>query len=122
MVTATADEASSPKTEPEKQNMKRANYENETRDLIARLRDAGFAPLTVDNGESVTKWDEENQTAFADEAMACDESVIRCTDPNGRKVALYLVYGNGPGELVCDHTDTPELSSIVSAFYDAHNA
>ena len=99
----------------------RPNYEKETHDLIARLLAAKFVPLTVDNGETVTKWDEENQTAFADEAMACDESVIRCTDPNGHKVALYLVYGNGPGELVCDYTSTPELDAVVDEFYAAHS-
>jgi leucyl-tRNA synthetase len=102
--------------------MKRTDYDRETRDLIARLRAAGFVPLTVDNGEAVTKWDEENQQAFADEAAACDESLIRCTDPNGRKVTLWLVYGNGPGELVCDYTATPELEAVVDAFYNAHNA
>ena len=100
--------------------MNHDDYDTETRDLIARLRAAGFAPLTVDNGETVTKWDPENQQAFAEEAAACDESVIRCTDPHGRKVALYLVYGNGPGELVCDYTATPELEAVVESFYDAN--
>jgi len=101
--------------------MKRTDYDKETRDLIGLLTSAGFVPLTVDNGETVTKWNPEDQEAFAAEAAACDESVIRCTDPNGRKVALYLVYGNGPGELVCDYTATPELEAVVDDFYKANS-
>jgi len=95
-------------------------YNTETRSLLHRLIKAGFTPLTIDNGETVTKWNADDRTLFVEEAMACDESTLRCVDQDGRKVALFLVYGNGPGELVCDFTDTPELAAVVDAHYSAH--
>jgi hypothetical protein len=96
-------------------------YETETRSLLHRLMKAGFTPLTVNNGASATKWNADDRTLFIEEAMACDEATLRCVDQDGRKVALFLVYGNGPGELVCDFTDTPALAAVVDAHYAAHN-
>ena len=96
-------------------------YNTETRSLLHRLMKAGFTPLTIDNGEAVTKWNADDRTLFVEEAMACDESTLRCVDQDGRKVALFLVYGNGPGELVCDFTDTPALAAVVDAHYNALN-
>jgi len=96
-------------------------YNTETRILLHRLITAGFTPLSIDNGEAVTKWNAADWTPFVEEAMACEESTLRCVDQDGRKVALFLVYGNGPGELVCDYTDTPALAAVVDAHYNALN-
>jgi hypothetical protein len=96
-------------------------YDTETRSLLHRLMKAGFTPLTIDNGETVTKWNADNRTLFVAEAMACDASTLSCVDQDGRRVALFLVYGNGPGELVCDFTDTPALAAVVDAFYNANS-
>lgn len=103
--------------------MNKQDYKRETEDLLQLLLGAGFLILTVNNGESVTAWngnlvDEKGlHQEFIAEAMATDEAVLRVS-LNGKKSSLFLVYGNGAGELVCDYTaDVPELEAVVDSFY-----
>lgn len=107
----------SKRRDPEKQGkkMKKHSYENETKDLFAKLQGAGFRLVSVDNGEELTKWADVDAETFLAETMACDESTLRVVNPQGQGRALWLVYGNGPGELVCDYTDAPDLSAVVDA-------
>lgn len=42
-----------------------------------------------------------------------DTVVIRRAD--GEKIgSVYLVYGNEPGVVICDNTDSPEMESILA--------
>jgi len=107
--------------------MNEEDYKRETEDLLLRLIAAGFQILSVDNGEEKTLWSPDlvNERGlheeFVSETMACDESVVCVSDRNGKKSALYLVYGNGAGELVADYTATAELEAVVDGFYEAHS-
>ena len=103
--------------------MTREDYKRETEDLLQLLLAAGFLPVMVDNREHAMQWSgslvDENglDQEFIAEAMATDEAVIRVS-LNGKKYSLFLVYGNGAGELVCDYTaDVPELEAVVVSFY-----
>lgn len=97
-------------------------YRNETLDLFRRLESAGFQILSVDNGEEKTQRADVDLYTFLDETMACDEAWLRVrSGANGAASTLYLVYGNGKGELVCDYTCSDDLERVVDAFYEANN-
>lgn len=84
--------------------MKVHNYQDETRSLLERLTKAGFT-LTEASDEDWTKLPANPRDAV-DMALgiltACDESHL-AVSKDGCSYTLWLVYGNGPGELVCDY-------------------
>jgi hypothetical protein len=96
-------------------------YRNETLDLFRRLESAGFQLLSVDNGEEETKREDVDLATFLSETMACDEAWLRVRNAEGKGRTLYLVYGNGKGELVCDYTCSDDLERVVDAFYQANS-
>lgn len=96
-------------------------YRSETLSLFKRLESAGFRILSVDNGEEMTMREDVELCTFLDETMACDEASLRVLGLDGEKLSLFLVYGNGPGELVCDLTCNDRLERVVSEHYQAHS-
>ena len=99
------------------------DWKPETRSLYRRLKKAGFEPVGVDDrcGEGPERPKSEDHAL--DVLTACDESTLTIKR-NGERFALYLVYGNSPGELVCDYTyrDTQagkELNAVTTAHYEA---
>ncbi len=88
----------------------------ETRSLLKTLQSHGLTILKVDNGENVTPFAGVSLAEFINETMACDEARLYVETPSGETRSLYLVYGNSPGELVCDHG----IDALVEAAVDEH--
>lgn len=61
---------------------------------------------------------------FLDHLMSCDEGVMFVTIPEADEGTghsfLYLVYGNDPEEVVCDHgvSLSPYLDPIVNPWWE----
>ena len=100
------------------------DWRPETSSLIARLQKAGATIISVHNGEYSTKFSEVSIDKFILEAIACDTAHLFITLPCHSSARLFLVYGNNPGELVCDYSipsrenDSTLLDEITSAHYD----
>lgn len=98
----------------------------EVTDLLTALTTAGFTLSSGDNGEERFKFDEAKRDEFIANLIACDESRLYVVDPSGKKVWLYLVLGNNPGELVSDYSmpakGTDHLDALTMAHYDKWSA
>ena len=98
------------------------NYENETRSFLNRLTSAGFNLVEVfyddfdDDRIEVSTIEEATE-----ELVATDESFLIARSPEGKRVTLFFVYGNNPGELVADYSDHPLLTTIVDQHYAHFN-
>jgi len=90
----------------------------ETRSLLDSLVAAGFTLLGGNDGadENVSSSD---PAFLADYLTGVDEALLYVCHPTRlKRLVLLLVYGNSPGELVCDYTDNPELEAVVDAHAD----
>jgi len=93
------------------------DYRPEVRSLIKSLRQAGFTPLSVNNGEETIRYSDVSKTEFLEEVVATDEATIRLQH-NNKRVAIWLVLGNEPGTIACDYTDYEPLEEVISSHYD----
>ena len=94
------------------------DWKPESISLLETLQKHGVTILSVDNGESKTKFDADDLDNFIDEMTACDEAYLTVSTSDGAKRVLYLVYGNDPGELVCDYSVSPELDDATARHYE----
>lgn len=93
------------------------DWKPETQSLLETLQKHNVTILSVDNGEGSidlanTTWDN-----FIEETMACDEAHLFVRTPDGKRRTMYLVYGNDPGELVCDYSIAEEIDAAVDEHY-----
>jgi len=88
----------------------------ETRSLLKTLQSHGLTIVKVDNGEAETAFAGASLADFINEATACDEARLYVKTPTGETRSLYLVFGNEPGELVCDFS----IDALVEAAVDEH--
>ena len=95
------------------------DWKPETKSLIETLQKHGLTIVSVDNGESKTNFADTTLDNFIEETMACDEANLYVKTPEGKVKTLYLVYGNNPGELVCDYTIAPEIDAATDEHYNA---
>lgn len=101
------------------------SYYNETQDLLNKLVKAGFylAEASYDGYEYDKVQDDPDRAI--DILMACDEGYLRVTK-DSYTFTLFLVYGNGPGELVCDYSwpkeaeDNSNTYAELSAVIESH--
>lgn len=89
------------------------DWKPEVSSLVQTLREHGFAVESVDNGETRVNLAKVGEIKFIDEAIACDEATLFCVAPDGKRVALFLVLGNSPGELVCDYSCNSGLDKVT---------
>jgi hypothetical protein len=90
------------------------DWKPEVRSLIKTLRKHGFTIESVNNGVYEKMVDSmAGEAEFLREAVACDEATLVCIAPDGKRVGLYLVFGNDPGELVCDCSSHPDLDKAT---------
>ena len=83
----------------------------EARALIAYLLDAGCA-LSVHDGEETTlKGSTDAAAIFAALGTTEADMLIAWHVESARTSQFLLVYGNGPGELIADHSDAPEADA-----------
>lgn len=92
----------------------------ETRSLLGRLVDAGFKVVSGHNGEDKFRYDERRPHDFVANLIACDESHLFVKSPAGKKIWLYLVLGNSPGEIVadCSTGEDEALESVLDKHAD----
>ena len=92
------------------------NYRPEVRSLIKSLRQAGFTPISVNNGEEDVRYSDVSKTEFLEEIVATDEATLRIQH-NNKKVAIWLVFGNDPGEIAADYSDYEPLEEVIESHY-----
>jgi hypothetical protein len=93
------------------------DYKPEVRSLIKSLRQAGFTPISVNNGEETIRYSDVSKTEFLEEVVATDEATIRLQH-NNKRVAIWLVLGNEPGLIAADYTDYDPLEEVIDAHYN----
>jgi hypothetical protein len=93
------------------------DWKPETNSLLETLEKHGLSILSVNNGEYSTKLADTTRDDFAEECMACDEAWLSVIAPDGKRGTLYLVYGNSPGELVCDYAICPEIEAACEEHF-----
>jgi len=104
------------KNEPNYQT-KQVEYNDwhpETRSLLRALKAAGCEIISSDNGEEpVEPYTTEN--AAIECLTACDEGWLKVRCPNGKTSSLWLVYGNGTGELVADYHCNETIDQVTAS-------
>jgi hypothetical protein len=92
------------------------NWAPEVRSLIRTLEAHGCKILTGSNGGPRFGYPSKS---FLAEITACDEAHLYVTTPSSPLAGryLYLVFGNSPGELVCDHEIDPAIDAATDAHY-----
>jgi hypothetical protein len=93
------------------------DYKPEVRSLLKSLRQAGFTPIYVDDGEENIFYADVSKTQFLEEIVATDEAKIRLQH-NNKRVSVYLVLGNEPGEIAADYSDYEPLEDVIDEHYD----
>lgn len=72
--------------------------------------------LSVMDGEEWCVVRSRNNEEILDALGSTDNDEIVWRDINGTKIGwFWLIYGNGPGELIADHTD----NAVCNAAYEA---
>lgn len=94
------------------------DWNPETRSLIRALKKAGATNITQNNGEYISSLDKVGEAKFIEDCSACDETNVYAVMPDGKKVWLFLVYGNEPGVLVCDYSCHPILDKVTTDHYN----
>ena len=96
------------------------SQKSEIRFLLKCLQKAGWDLDCIsdqDNGEEITLAGL-SKTAIINEITAADDCLMRVKHKTDGFGTLYLVFGNSPGELVCDYTDKPSLDLVVDQYSD----
>lgn len=87
--------------------------------LCQTLQSHGWTLRKVSDGEESHAIDQsatphEQGTRATEIVCSVDEAYIYVTGPDGKKSTLFIVLGNAPSEIVCDHSADDALSAIVS--------
>ena len=93
-------------------------YASQVNRLLALLTQSGFALNSVyDGGETIPTL---SIDAAASNILGVDESTLYVTHPERKSsLALYIVLGNGAGELVSDWTSWDKLNSLLDSYSEA---
>lgn len=83
----------------------------EARALIAYLLDAGCA-LSVHDGEETTLKGSTDAAAILAALGTTEADTLTAWRADWKHwPSFWLIYGNGPGELIADHSDAPEADA-----------
>lgn len=94
------------------------DWKPEVSSLLRTFKKHGIEPVQCDDG-AVTKLVPGKRNESIEELFACDDVALHVRTPNSPKLRwVYLVYGNSPGELVCDYTVDPALDAATSEHYN----
>ena len=94
------------------------DWKPETKSLIKTLLKHNLTIVSVDNGEDETNFADVSLSDFIEQTMACDEANLYVKASDGKIKRLYLVYGNSPGELVCDYSVCPEIDAATNEHFN----
>lgn len=101
-----------------------ANLSNHDADTARALVDA----ILTNHGHTVSVYDGEawairrsaNRSKILEAMANTEEDKIAVFDVNGDRIGIFwLVYGNGPGELIADHSDNAYCHAIASRITNA---
>ena len=99
------------------------NWKPETRSLLRTLIAHGFEIVGATNGEEEVKKDGRPLKVIVDCLTATDEGHLYVKHHTAdRDHWLFLVYGNGPGELVSDHNILMETKEEQGKYIPANEA
>lgn len=79
----------------------------------------GCKIVSVDNDGNLTKFDSVPFDEFLQECFGADDCRLNVTSPTSKgRLQIYLVFGNSPGELVCDHHVDETLNDTIQLHSD----
>jgi len=88
------------------------------RDIICAVIDDALAAghvISVNDGEEWTVRKSADRAEVIAALVTTDADTLSIRDAEGVRVAsVYLVYGNEPGVVICDHTDTPAANALLA--------
>lgn len=84
--------------------------------LITHLQARGFRPIETDNGDGAVPTP--TPETMAKEAAACDDAHCYLEAADGKRVWVWLVFGNSPWELPCDYTFREDLDAAMIEWSD----
>lgn len=88
--------------------------------LVRIVLDRGYSVSVNDGMEWVLKRSRD-RAAILDALGSTDADTLRIRDNDGESFgSFWLVYGNGPGELISDHTSNPYMNSIWNEWEKHH--
>lgn len=91
------------------------DYRPEIRSLLRRLKKAGFALVSVNNGEETINI--EGETMAVDHIVSVEEAWLNVRIQD-KTLTLFLVLGNDPGEIVCDYHCHDLLEKVTTEHYE----
>lgn len=98
------------------------NWKPEVLSLLRTFAKHGIEAIACNNDGSIIKFVPGKRNEFIEELFACDEVALYVRTPHSSKLRwVYLVYGNSPGELVCDYTIDPVLDVATAEHYNKWN-
>jgi hypothetical protein len=81
--------------------------------IIDRALAKGYL-ISVNDGEEWVVKKSVKRKEIMDALQSTDADYLMIRTADGTKVgSIYLVWGNSPEEVVCDHTDKPEIAELV---------
>jgi len=97
--------------------------------LLHKLQCANFAIIRTDDGGDVQRYDPDGgalavrrrasrHLAEVDEGWLTVLDLQHSPRTEARKLHLYIVLGNGPEEIVCDHSCDDRLEAAIVAHHD----
>lgn len=95
------------------------DWRPEVRTVLHQLELVGLHLVEIDNGADddgivEIKSGDKVTPEHIEEICACDECRIRVSDGK-KRLGLYLVFGNSPGELVADYHVDPRIDQATDA-------
>lgn len=74
---------------------------------IRAMKNTGFVPILMNTGD---EW----KDYTAADIFEADECVVEFKQPDdNRNLALHFVFGNEPGEVLCDYSSNPKLKAAI---------
>jgi hypothetical protein len=88
--------------------------------LLVHLIASGFTLVSVDDGGEIH--DTPDVVSALPHILGVDESTLRVMNPRKTKAHwIFIVLGNGPGELCCDYGDVTLLRECIEAWADSEH-
>lgn len=102
----------------ERNDMKRTinDYEPELRSLLETLTNHGIGFRGANNGEDHVATNDVNKLVEC--LTATDEATLYVMTPTRTNAHVFLVLGNEPGVIVCDHTMDPDIEAATDEHYE----
>ena len=88
--------------------------------LVSLLLERDYT-VSVNDGEEWTVKKSADRGVILEAMGSTDSDTLRARSADGQFVADFvLIYGNGPGELIADHTANDAAESLWAAFAARH--